>query len=109
MLQKRRGDALSRFDLRATEVRDSIRIINESIANLDGDDEQTVVEIGGRLQPYEHALGYAESHRGQTVHWVMIGEDCDSLFRYKVRTASFVNWLAIEQAVLKDIVADFPL
>ncbi|MHB1868326.1 MAG: hydrogenase large subunit [Nitrososphaerales archaeon] len=110
MLQKRRGDALSRFDLRATEVRDSIRMVNELIENLDGDGEQMLAaEIGGRLHPYEHALGYAESHRGQTIHWVMIGEDCDSLFRYKVRTASFVNWLAIEQAVLKDIVADFPL
>jgi len=108
MLQKRRGDALSRFDLRATEVRDSIGMMNELIANLDGDGELTV-DIGGRLHPYEHAMGYAESHRGQTIHWVMIGEDCDSLFRYKVRTASFVNWLAIEQAVLKDIVADFPL
>ena len=39
----------------------------------------------------------------------MIGKDGDSLFRYKVRTASFVNWQAIEQAVLNDIVQDFPL
>jgi len=108
MLQKRRGDALSRFDLRATEIRDSIGIMNELMANLDGNGELTVA-IDGRLRPYQHALGYAESHRGQTIHWVMIGEDCDSLFRYKVRTASFVNWPAIEQAVLKDIVADFPL
>ncbi|MGI0048630.1 MAG: hypothetical protein ACREAW_03735 [Nitrososphaera sp.] len=62
-----------------------------------------------QIEPYSHALGYAESHRGQTMHWVMVGEDRDSLFRYKVRTASFVNWPAIEQAVLSDIVPDFPI
>ena len=61
------------------------------------------------LKPFSHALGYAESHRGQTIHWVMVGEDPDSVFRYKVRTASFANWPAIEVAVLNDIVADFPL
>ncbi|HZW58341.1 MAG TPA: NADH-quinone oxidoreductase subunit C [Nitrososphaerales archaeon] len=108
-MQKRRGDALSRFDLRVDEVRDSVRIINQVIDNLRSDDEPLTADIDGLLRPYDHALGYAESHRGQTVHWVMIGEDCDSLFRYKVRTASFVNWPAIEQAVLNDIVPDFPL
>ena len=61
------------------------------------------------LEPFGNALGYAESHRGQTLHWVMVGEDGRSIFRYKVRTASFANWPAIELAVLNDIVADFPL
>ena len=29
--------------------------------------------------------------------------------RYKVRTASFCNWLAIEHAVQGNIIADFPV
>ena len=108
-MQKRRGDSMSRFDVRVEEVANSIGIISEVIDSLHGDKNLVAAEVKGGLEPYGHALGYAESHRGQTVHWVMVGEDRDSLFRYKVRTASFVNWPAVEQAVLNDIVPDFPV
>jgi Ni,Fe-hydrogenase III large subunit/Ni,Fe-hydrogenase III component G len=108
-MQKRRGDALSRFDVRVEEVINSAGMIGQVITNLHNDGELVVADVRERLEPYTHALGYAESHRGQTIHWVMIGEDHDSLFRYKVRTASFVNWPAIEQAVVNDIVPDFPI
>ncbi len=106
-LEKRKGDALGRFELRVEEVIDSIRMIDELISDLYDDNILTTDTL--RLEPYGYALGYAESHRGQTIHWVMVGQDCDSLFRYKIRTASFVNWPGIEQAVLSDIVPDFPI
>ncbi|WP_158385462.1 NADH-quinone oxidoreductase subunit C [Candidatus Nitrososphaera evergladensis] len=108
-MQKMKGDALSRFEVRVEDVVNSISIVNEVITNLHSDNVLVVADVVDRLEPYSHALGYAESHRGQTIHWVMIGEDCNSLSRYKIRTASFVNWPAIEQAVLNDIVPDFPL
>lgn len=108
-LEKMQGDALSRFNVRVEEVKDSTRLVDEVISNLNDDRSLVANDVLGRLEPFKHALGYAESHRGQTIHWIMVGEDCDSLYRYKVRTASFVNWPAIEQAVLKDIVPDFPL
>jgi Ni,Fe-hydrogenase III large subunit len=76
---------------------------------MGGDGTLTVPVAGEMLEPFASALGYAESHRGRTLHWVVIGDDRDSLLRYKVRTASFANWPAIEVAVLNDIVADFPL
>jgi Ni,Fe-hydrogenase III large subunit len=108
-MQKRKGDALSRFEVRVEEVVNSASMISQVMVGLDRDGELVALDVTEQLEPYSHALGYAESHRGQTVHWVMIGKDRDSLFRYKVRTASFVNWPAIEQAVLNDIVPDFPL
>ncbi len=108
-MQKRKGDALSRFEVRVEEVVNSASMISQVMAGLDRDGELVALDVTEQLKPYSHALGCAESHRGQTVHWVMIGKDRDSLFRYKVRTASFVNWPAIEQAVLNDIVPDFPL
>lgn len=108
-MQKRRGDALSRFDVRAEEVRNSARIICQILSGLQNGGELVAAGIMERLVPHGHALGYSESHRGQTLHWVMVGEDCNSLFRYKVRTASFVNWPVIEHAVLSDIVPDFPI
>lgn len=106
-LQKRDGDVLSRFNLRAEEISDSISFIRETLDNL-RNDSLSNTKIIENLQPYRHALGYCESHRGQTLHWVMLGEN-NSIYRYKVRTASFCNWPIIEQAVLNDIVADFPL
>jgi Ni,Fe-hydrogenase III large subunit len=107
-MQKRKGDALSRFEVRVEEVLNSASMINQVMTELH-DGELVASEVRDRLEPCSHALGCAESHRGQTVHWVMVGSDRDSLLRYKVRTASFVNWPAIEQAVLSDIVPDFPL
>jgi len=105
----RRGDVLARFETRVEEVVNSVNMVGEVLFNLDGSTELLVPVPRENLKPFSHALGYAESHRGQTVHWVMVGEEPDTLFRYKVRTASFANWPAIETAVLNDIVADFPL
>ena len=104
-MEKRTGDALARFEIRVQEVRDSFDIIEESL-NLEND--ALFTSIPERLEPFRSSLGWAESHRGQTLHWVMIGEN-NSIFRYKIRTASFCNWPVIEQAVLNDIVPDFPL
>lgn len=104
-MEKRTGDALARFEIRVQEVIDSFSIIRES---LDLENDSLFTSIPERLEPFRSSLGYSESHRGQTLHWVMIGEN-NSIFRYKIRTASFCNWPIIEQAVLNDIVPDFPL
>ena len=108
-LAKARGDVLARFDSRVDEVEGSAEIIDQLLVKMGGDGTLTVPVAGEILEPFASALGYAESHRGRTLHWVVIGDDRDSLLRYKVRTASFANWPAIEVAVLNDIVADFPL
>ncbi len=108
-LSKARGDVLARFDARVEEVGNSVEMIHQLLASLDPEDRLSVPVTSDMLEPFGHALGYAESHRGRTLHWVVVGEERDSLFRYKVRTASFANWPAIEVAVLNDIVADFPL
>ena len=104
-MQKRNGDVLTRFEVRVQEVRESFDIIR---ASLDLENDNLYVNMPQNLEPFRSALGYTESHRGQTVHWVMMGEN-NSIFRYKVRTASFFNWPIIEHAVLNDIVPDFPL
>ncbi len=104
-MEKRTGDALARFEIRVQEVRDSFDIIEESL-NLENG--ALFTSIPDSLEPFRSSLGWAESHRGQTLHWVMMGEN-NSIFRYKIRTASFCNWSVIEQAVLNDIVPDFPL
>ena len=100
---------MARFETRGEEVVNSANMVIELLVDLEADPELVAPVSWDMLEPFGHGLGYAESHRGQTMHWVMVGEDRGSLFRYKVRTASFANWPAIEVAVLNDIVADFPL
>lgn len=96
------GDVLSRFNLKAQEVLDSVQIIQKIIGELAGG------EMSGACQIKDgYALSLVEAPRGQNVHWVCIkGGLVD---RYKVRTASFCNWQAMEHAVLGNIVPDFPL
>jgi len=104
-LQKRVGDVLSRFMSRVDELRQSKEFI-KAVTELKEDDLH--VHLDYELSPYSNSLGYAESHRGETLHWIMIGKN-NSILRYKVRTASRSNWPIIEQAVLNNIVPDFPV
>lgn len=122
-LSKRKGDALSRFEIRVIEIKHSIDIIHKTITDItdkdvkndvngnddDNDDGLFIGDLKNYLKPYDNALGYAESHRGQTIHWVMLDKDVNRIFRYKIRTASFCNWPLIELAVQNNIVPDFPL
>jgi Ni,Fe-hydrogenase III large subunit/Ni,Fe-hydrogenase III component G len=96
------GDVYARFNLKAQEIRDSIRVIQNIIGQL---------QSGAVSVPFQVRDGYAlsmvEAPRGQNVHWIYIKDGL--VDRYKVRTASFCNWQAMEHAVLGNIVPDFPL
>jgi formate hydrogenlyase subunit 5 len=54
-----------------------------------------------------YALSIVEAPRVQNVHWLSIKNSL--VDRYKVRTAYFCDWQAMEHAVLGNIVPDFPL
>lgn len=96
------GDVLARFTVKASEILDSIDLIERLLASLpDGAVSTPPVIRDG------YALSLVESARGQDLCWVWIRNGV--IDRYKVRTASFCNWLAIEHAVQGEIVPDFPL
>ncbi|VVB61232.1 Membrane-bound hydrogenase subunit alpha [uncultured archaeon] len=97
-----RGDVISRFDLKAAEVLDSVRIIRKMIKEMP---KGSVIKAGDIADGY--AISVVEAPRGQSVHWLYLKNGV--VDRYKVRTASFCNWQAIEHAVLGNIVPDFPL
>jgi Ni,Fe-hydrogenase III large subunit len=56
----------------------------------------------------EGAFGLVEGWRGPIWHWVVAGKN-NSLARVKVKDPSFANWPAVNYAILKNIVPDFPL
>ena len=97
-----KGDVLDRFNVKAAEINDSVMLIHYLISRLDKGEICTGMEIKDG-----YSLSLVEAPRGQNLHWVNIKDG--RIDRYKVRTASFCNWQAIEHAVLGNIVPDFPL
>jgi formate hydrogenlyase subunit 5 len=98
----RDGDVLSRFTIRAAEIMDSVDLIERLIAEMPRGEVCSSMPVKDG-----HSLSLVESARGQNLCWVRIRDG--KVDRYKVRTASFCNWLAIEHAVLGNIVPDFPV
>lgn len=97
------GDVHARTMVRADEACEAIAIIEQALLSLpDGEINEKVDGI-----PDGHALGYTEAPRGETLYWVMT--ENNRIERCKVRDPSFCNWLAIEYAVLDNIVPDFPI
>lgn len=100
----RDGDVWARTRVKIEEVYESISILEQALDRLPaGDLSVPVKEIPEGLI----GIGLAEAHRGECMHWVMSGKGMP--YRHKVRDASFMNWPAIELAVLGNIVPDFPL
>ncbi len=96
------GDVMARFNLKAREVRGSIKMIQTILSQLEDGEVSAPVQVRDG-----YALSMVEAPRGQNVHWLLIKDGL--VDRYKVRTASFCNWQAMEHAVLGNIVPDFPL
>jgi len=96
------GDVLARFTVKASEILDSVDLIGRLLADMPS---------GAIAAPPAIRDGYAlmlvESARGQNLCWVWIRNGV--IERYKVRTASFCTWQAVEHAVQGEIVPDFPL
>ncbi len=96
------GDVLARFNLKTEEILDSIKIIQEQLQKL-----EVWTNIGGMAgQRWIHIVPGGGAW-GQNFHWVLIKNGL--VDRYKMRTASFCDWQAMEHAVLGNIVPDFPL
>lgn len=96
------GDVLARFTVKAAEVLDSLSLIGNVIAAMpEGPVMSTDRVCDGA------ALALVEGPRGENLCWVEVREG--RIFRYKVRTASYCNWLAIEHATPGNIIADFPV
>ncbi|MBI4014822.1 MAG: NADH-quinone oxidoreductase subunit C [Candidatus Aenigmarchaeota archaeon] len=96
------GDVHSRFKVKAAEIQDSIDMIQNIIRNVPEGKVTARCNIKDGW-----ALSMVEAPRGQSVHWVNIKRG--RIDRYKIRTASFCNWQAMEHAIHGNIVPDFPL
>ncbi|MFB9760399.1 hydrogenase large subunit [Ectobacillus funiculus] len=99
------GDVLARVRVRIEEVFQSVSIVQQVLEQLPTGNIVTSIP---ELQPYQWAMGWAESPRGETVHWLMTGQN-QTVYRYRIRSATYNNWPAVPLAVKGNIVPDFPL
>ena len=99
------GDVLARMNVRISEVRDSISIIQQLIQQHNG---EPIHAESPPLPPLTYALGYAEGWRGEVVHWVMTDQK-GNLYRWRITDPSTRNWRGLTVAVLNNIVPDFPV
>ncbi|MBI4272018.1 MAG: NADH-quinone oxidoreductase subunit C [Candidatus Rokubacteria bacterium] len=99
------GDVLARTLVRIDEAREAARLIRAVAGHLpDG-------PTRAPLPPFDagaEGFGLVEAWRGPVWYWA-VAEGATRLARVKVVDPSFRNWPALEYAVLKNIVPDFPL
>jgi Ni,Fe-hydrogenase III large subunit len=54
------------------------------------------------------ALGYVEGWRGEIFHWIRTAGN-NRLARCRVKDPSLQNWPAVSEAILGNIIPDFPV
>jgi Ni,Fe-hydrogenase III large subunit len=99
------GDVWARMMVRVDEAREAARLIGEAVARLESGPARAGLPS---LAAGRHAVSAVEGWRGPVWYWVA-AEGPAALARVKVVDPSFRNWPALEYAVLKNIVPDFPL
>ncbi len=99
------GDVEHRVQVRIDEVRQSLAIIRQLLPNLPSGPLRAEV---GDLPAGRTALGYVEGWRGEIFHWIRTAPG-HRLARCKIKDPSLQNWPALSEAILGNIVPDFPV
>jgi len=97
------GDGYARLRLLFAEARQSVRIMEQAVAELEEGDVCRPVP----LRPGA-ALGSVEAPRGATFHWVRLDAG-GRVSRYRVITPSFMNWHSFNLAAENFAFQDFPI
>ena len=99
------GDVLHRMQVRIDEVKESLAIIHQAMAQLPGGRICAAVQ---EIPPGRCALSAVEGWRGEIIHWVRTAPG-NRLDRCKIKDPSLNNWPALVEAVAGNIIADFPV
>ncbi|HEV2391315.1 MAG TPA: NADH-quinone oxidoreductase subunit C [Verrucomicrobiae bacterium] len=99
------GDVLRRMQVRIDEVREALSIIQQVLDKLPGGPLVTPIL---QVPPNATGLGFVEGWRGEIFHWVRTAPG-NRLARCKVKDPSLQNWPALSEAILGNIIPDFPV
>lgn len=98
------GDGYARLRVLFAEIRQSVRLMDQAVSSLrDGPVLAEVMKIHSGA-----TLGWAETPRGATFHWLRIDDD-GRVVRFHPITPSFVNWHGFHLAAEKFAFQDFPI
>jgi len=99
------GDVQHRMIVRRKELIQSFSIIRQVLEKLPTGSIQTKVDD---VPPNRVALGFVEGWRGEIFHWIHTAPD-NRLARCKVKDPSLQNWPALSEAIMGNIIPDFPV
>ena len=99
------GDVQRRLVVRREEVFQSLGIIRQVVEKLPAGPIASRIDD---VPPDRVALGYVEGWRGEIFHWIHTAPG-NRLARCKVKDPSLQNWPALCEAILGNIIPDFPV
>jgi Ni,Fe-hydrogenase III large subunit/Ni,Fe-hydrogenase III component G len=99
------GDVQHRMVVRREEIFQSLFIIRQVLGKLPVGPIRADV---GEVPPNRVALGYVEGWRGEIFHWIHTAPG-NRLARCKVKDPSLQNWPALSEAIMGNIIPDFPV
>jgi Ni,Fe-hydrogenase III large subunit/Ni,Fe-hydrogenase III component G len=99
------GDVQRRMVVRREEVFQSLAILRQVIGKMPSSPISTRVD---EVPPDRRALGYVEGWRGEIFHWIHTAPG-NRLSRCKVKDPSLQNWPALSEAIIGNIIPDFPV
>jgi Ni,Fe-hydrogenase III large subunit/Ni,Fe-hydrogenase III component G len=105
---ERGGDVRARLMIRAREVEQSLRMLDQAIDLVAGTPDTLAAPVPDVLPPRASALGWTEAWRGPITHWIATDAQ-GRIDRVKITDPSFLNWPALVHAVPGNIIPDFPV
>jgi Ni,Fe-hydrogenase III large subunit len=99
------GDVQRRLAVRREEIYQSLGIL---LQVLDRIPSGPICAPLDEVPPDRTALGYVEGWRGEIFHWIRTAPG-NRLARCKIKDPSLQNWPALSEAILGNIIPDFPV
>jgi len=101
-----KGGVFERYKLKARELKDTFTFIEKALAYINVDIKREKKEVC--LIEGLEAIASVETVKGELVVYGLTGKN-NKFDRIYFKTPSFTNWTGLSQAVLGEIVPDFPL
>jgi len=99
-------DVWATLVIRVIETFEAIKIIRQCLDKMPAG--EIFVELKDNIPPLRHAISVVEAPRGESVHYVITGEE-NRPERWRVRAPTFQNLQAVPAMLLDEQFADFPI
>jgi len=93
--------------VRLLEIYESVRIIRQALKQMPGDGP-LLTQTAEQLPPLRHGISTVEAPRGESVHYVITGEE-NRPERWRVRAPTYANLQGVPRMLLDNQFADFPI